>query len=117
MVSVQLLPLPRSPLRRWRPAPLLVLAAGVLAPLLAPAPGRAAEELRLQLDGLELPIDLVELEAWARQSDQNGLNRAGPQDLAVWLNLLEPGSRASSNSMTTSISGRRLTSAFWVVCM
>lgn len=93
MASVQLLPLLRSPWRRWRPAPLLVLAAGLLAPLLAPAPGRAAEELRLQLDGLELPIDLVELEAWARQSDQNGLNRAGPQDLAVWLNLLEPGSR------------------------
>jgi hypothetical protein len=70
-----------------------LLAAGLLAPLLAPAPGWAAEELRLQVDGLELPIDLVELEAWARQSDQNGLNRAGPQDLAVWLNLLEPGSR------------------------
>lgn len=93
MASVPLLPLPRPPLRRCPGAWSLVLAAAVLAPLLAPASARAAEELRLQLDGLELPIDLVELEAWARQSDRNGPSPAAPQDLAVWLNLLEPGSR------------------------
>ena len=111
MATVQLLPLLKLPLRRWRPfrlgcrrpgARLLVLAAGLLAPLLAPAPGRAAEELRLQLDGLELPIDLVELEAWARQSGQKGSNLAAPQDLAVWLNLLEPGSRRDLARLLTA---------------
>ena len=111
MASVQLLPLLKPPLRRWRPfwlgcrrpgARVLVLAAGLLAPLLAPAPGRAAEELRLQLDGLELPIDLVELEAWARQSGHKGSNLAAPQDLAVWLNLLEPGSRRDLARLLTA---------------
>ena len=76
-------------MRRWRWFQLLLFAAG----LLAPAPGRAAEELRLQLDGLELPINLVELEAWARQPDQNGRSGEAGRDLTVWLNLLEPGSR------------------------
>ena len=43
------------------------LALGGIASLLAPLPSQAADELRLQLDGLELPIDLVELEALTRQ--------------------------------------------------
>jgi predicted dienelactone hydrolase len=59
----------------------------------APAPVRAADELRLQLDGLEVPIDLVALEAWTRQPDQARLPGAADGDLAVWLNLLEPASR------------------------
>lgn len=59
-----------------------------------PAPVRAAEELRLQLDGLEVPIDLVALEAWADQPDQASPPGAAGSDLAVWLNLLEPTSRS-----------------------
>jgi len=54
---------------------------------LVAAPVHAAEELRLQLDGLAVPIDLVALEAWTRQPG------AADGDLAVWLNLLEPASR------------------------
>ncbi len=69
--------------------PVLLAAWAVWAPL----PVRAAEELRLQLDGLEVPIDLVALEAWARQPDQASPPGAVGGDLAVWLNLLEPTSR------------------------
>ena len=63
-------------------APLPLLEAGLLPP---PAP--AAEQLQVQLDGLQLPLDLAELEAWS----QDPARRGG--DLAVWLNLLEPESR------------------------
>jgi predicted dienelactone hydrolase len=59
----------------------------------APGPVRAAEELRLQLDGLEVPIDLVALEAWTRQPGQVSQPGTAGGDLAVWLNLLEPTSR------------------------
>ena len=63
-----------------------VLLALPLAVLQA-RPASAAEQLRLQLDGLELPVDLAELEAWSRDPARSG------GDLAVWLNLLEPESR------------------------
>ena len=72
-----------------------------IASLLAPLPAQAAEELRLQLDGLELPIDLVELEAFTRQPKQSTRPGGGASDLAgdlagdlgVWLNLLQPQGR------------------------
>ena len=41
----------------------ILLLVGLL--LLGPAPLWAAEQLEVQLDGLKLPIDLVELQAWA----------------------------------------------------
>ena len=73
------------------------LALGGIASLLAPLPSQAADELRLQLDGLELPIDLVELEAFTRQPKQSTRPGGGASDLAgdlgVWLNLLQPQSR------------------------
>ncbi len=56
------------------------------APLPAP-PLRAAEVLELQLDGLAIPVDLVQLEAW---SQDPGRDRS---ELATWLNLLDPRSR------------------------
>lgn len=61
------------------------LATSVLLAL--PLPVAAAEQLWLQLDGLELPVDLAELDAWSRDPSRRG------GDLAVWLNLLEPESR------------------------
>jgi predicted dienelactone hydrolase len=79
-----------------RPFAALLLAALVLdgiASLLAPLPVQAADELRLQLDGLELPIDLVELEAFTRQPKQSTRPGGGNSDLGVWLNLLQPQSR------------------------
>lgn len=72
--------------------PLLALAL-FLAEVVAPAPIQAAEQLRLQLDGMEVPIDLVELEAWVRQPDPANPQGGAGGDLAVWLNLLEPQSR------------------------
>jgi len=64
-----------------------LLFAGLLPLLSPPLPACAAQQLRLQLDGLQLPIDLRELEAWSR-------NPAAAQgELAIWLNLLEPSSR------------------------
>jgi len=61
------------------------LASSVL--LAVPLQAQAADQLQLQLDGLELPLDLVELEAWSRDPARNR------GDLAVWLNLLEPQNR------------------------
>ena len=61
------------------------LLVGLL--LLGPAPLRAAEQLEVQLDGLKLPIDLVELQAWAASpTEANG-------DLSAWLDLLDPAGR------------------------
>ena len=77
--------------------PLGALVLGGIASLLAPLPAQAADVLRLQLDGLELPIDLVELEALTRQPKQSTRPGGGASDLAgdlgVWLNLLQPQSR------------------------
>lgn len=41
----------------------------------------------MQFDGLTLPIDLAELEAWSRNPTQQGGHQA------IWLNLLDPQSR------------------------
>jgi predicted dienelactone hydrolase len=50
----------------------------------APAAVRAAEELEVRLDGLHLPLDLRELEAWSRDPTR-------PQgDLPALLDLLDP---------------------------
>ena len=64
------------------------LLAGVLSlgSLLAP-PLRAAEQLDIHLEGLDLPLNLVELERWSRDPS----TRAG--ELVVWLNLLDPQSQ------------------------
>ncbi|EDY38548.1 conserved hypothetical protein [Cyanobium sp. PCC 7001] len=57
-----------------------------LAPLAA-LPSRAASELVVELDGLQLPIDLDDLEAWT-------LTPAGAStSQALWLNLLNAESR------------------------
>jgi predicted dienelactone hydrolase len=50
-------------------------------------PVRAAEELLVQIEGLEIPIDLKELEAWSLDPQQ----QRGSQ--VVWLNLLDPQAR------------------------
>ena len=57
-------------------------------PLLA-LPGRAAQLLELELDGLRLPVDLRQLEAWSLEPDRAG------GDLALWLNLLDAQDRRS----------------------
>lgn len=68
---------------------------GLLASLLIAAPAlasplAAAEVLELRFDGLELPVNLEQLDGWTRSP-------AGPAggggDLAVWLDLLDPRSR------------------------
>jgi predicted dienelactone hydrolase len=51
------------------------------------SPARAADELLVQIEGLEIPIDLEELEAWSLQPDQ----QRGSQ--VVWLNLLDAQAR------------------------
>ena len=52
-----------------------------------PLPARAADQLEVQLDGLRVPVDLQELEAWSRDP------RRPQGDLGVWLALIEPNSR------------------------
>ncbi|MEB3172531.1 MAG: alpha/beta fold hydrolase [Cyanobacteriota bacterium] len=63
-------------------ASLLLAATPVVA-----APARAAEVLELQLDGMAIPINLAQLEAWSRNPDRDR------SELAVWLSLLDPRSR------------------------
>lgn len=64
-----------------------LLAALLLVSALPPPPLRAAELLELRLDGLQLPIDLRDLEAWSRDP-------GSPQgDLGAWLDLLDPRQR------------------------
>lgn len=59
----------------------------LLASLLAGAPASAADQIQFRLDGLTVPVDLHELEAWSRDpAKTNG-------DLTVWLSLLNPGDR------------------------
>jgi predicted dienelactone hydrolase len=66
--------------------------AALLASLLLSAPGaapplRAAERLELRLDGLEVPLNLRELEDWSRDPQH-------PRgDLGAWLDLIQPASR------------------------
>jgi predicted dienelactone hydrolase len=68
---------------------------GLLASLLiaVPAgvrPAGAAEVLELRFEGLEIPVSLDQLDGWSR-STRHPATEAG--DLAVWLDLLDPGSR------------------------
>ncbi|MCP9833591.1 MULTISPECIES: alpha/beta hydrolase [unclassified Cyanobium] len=68
---------------------------GLLASLLIAVPGlvpaaMAAEVLELRFDGLELPVNLEQLDGWARSP---GGRSGGGGDLAVWLDLLDPRSR------------------------
>ena len=63
------------------------LLAGLLIAVQGPLPLRAAERLEIRLDGLQLPLDLRELEAWSRDPQHpHG-------DVGAWLDLLEPGRR------------------------
>lgn len=78
------------------PVPLrLRLFKGLLASLLIAGPAlasplAAAEVLELRFDGLELPVNLEQLDGWTRSpADRSG----GGGDLAVWLDLLDPRSR------------------------
>jgi predicted dienelactone hydrolase len=59
----------------------------VLQPAVGTVPTRAAEELVVRIDGLDLPIDLGELETWSRDPTR----ARSEQD--QWLNLLDGRSR------------------------
>jgi predicted dienelactone hydrolase len=65
------------------------LVASLLALLPAGGlpPAHAVEELVVRLDGLELPIDLNDLDAWSRDPNPSH------GELAPWLNLLDDRSR------------------------
>jgi len=83
-------PLPAAPSQfAPRLAPRLgpILASLLVGVVSLVPPAHAAQELLVQLDGLNLPLDIDQLATWAR-------NPAHPQgDLGVWFDLLEPGSR------------------------
>ncbi|MFM8277314.1 MAG: hypothetical protein ACKN89_10095, partial [Cyanobium sp.] len=81
-------PLP-SPRRRCRFGALL--ASLLLASAAATAPLRAAELLEVRLEGLALPLNLRQLQVWARQpEDRSAVDALAEADLLVWLNLLSP---------------------------
>ena len=67
--------------------PLRAVVRSLLACLLWLTPVRAAEQLEVRLDGLQLPIDLVALDAWSRSSD------TASGDLLAWLDLLDASGR------------------------
>lgn len=81
--------------------PSLLAAAGVGVALSRPAAVGAAEALGIQLEGLELPLNLDQLEAWSLRSPAVGGCTAqapvvrSPGELDVWLDLLDPASQAS----------------------
>ena len=51
------------------------------------APLQAAEQLQIRFDGLDLPLNLQELERWSRNPERSS------GELASWLSLLDPGSQ------------------------
>ncbi|KEF40755.1 MAG: alpha/beta hydrolase [Cyanobium sp. CACIAM 14] len=65
------------------------MASLLIAAPAAVRPAAAAEVLELRFDGLEIPLNLEQLDGWSR----GGGDRAAAGDLAVWLDLLEPRSR------------------------
>ena len=67
--------------------PLRWILRSLLVSLMICAPLRAAERLEVRLDGLHLPVDLSELEAWS--ADPTALS----SDLRAWLDLLSPAGR------------------------
>nr|WP_254217309.1 alpha/beta hydrolase [Synechococcus sp. CCY 9618] len=67
-----------------------MLASLLIAAPAAVRPVAAAEVLELRFDGLEIPVSLDQLDGWSRST---GERQGAGGDLAVWLNLLEPGSR------------------------
>ena len=50
-------------------------------------PLQAADRLLVRFSGLEIPLDLQQLEQWAAQPERN-------RELGPWLNLLDPDTRA-----------------------
>ena len=70
--------------------------ASLLLPLALSRPAAAAQQLLLQLDGLQLPIDLAQLAAWSRDPQRS------QGDLAVWLGLLDPASREGLMRLLTA---------------
>jgi predicted dienelactone hydrolase len=75
-----------SPRRRCRFGALL--ASLLLASAAATAPLRAAELLEVRLEDLVLPVNLRQLEAWARQRQDRPASEPPPgADLLVWLSL------------------------------
>ena len=64
-----------------------LLAGWLLLAPLAAGSARAADQLEVQVDGLQLPLDLQVLEQWSRDP------QASPAELGAWLELLGPGSR------------------------
>lgn len=75
--------------RRLRQLKGLLASLLIVVPGLATAAG-AAEVLELRFDGLELPVNLEQLDGWSRSP---GGRSVGGGDLAVWLDLLDPRSR------------------------
>lgn len=65
----------------------LIASLLVLLPAGGLPPARAVEELVVRFDGLELPIDLSDLEAWSQDPAR------ARSDQATWLNLLDDRSR------------------------
>ena len=55
--------------------------------LLGGLPAHGAEQLDVRIDGVTLPVDLRQLEEWS-QAPNSRLD-----DLSVWMELLDPGSR------------------------
>ena len=71
------------PARRRRGLLGSLLAALLLVGELQPQPAQAAELLEVQLDGLVLPLDVAELEAWSRDPAR------AQGDVGAWLDLLD----------------------------
>lgn len=72
-----------------------MLASLLIAGTAGGAPAHAAEVLEIRLDGLQIPIRLDQLEAWSQRSSSTHRAAFEGREEGVWLDLLEPESRAS----------------------
>ncbi|MFM9110724.1 MAG: alpha/beta hydrolase [Prochlorococcaceae cyanobacterium] len=82
----------------------LLVGGATLGPGPAPggAPARAAELLRVRLGDLQLPLNLQQLEIWSQDPPAAVARSATDDDLALWLDLLEPEARRNLRQLLRS---------------
>ncbi|MEB3352532.1 MAG: alpha/beta hydrolase [Cyanobacteriota bacterium] len=82
----------------------LLVGGATLGPGPAPggAPARAAELLQVRLGDLQLPLNLQQLQIWSQDPSAAVARSATDDDLALWLDLLEPEARRNLRQLLRS---------------
>ena len=64
------------------------MAVSLMVAMVSPCPLRAADAFEVQLDGVVIPMSIEDLTDWGRSGGRSNT------ELGVWLDLLDPASRA-----------------------